>query len=613
MTWRVLAGVFLLCALAGCAPAHEADRDALVTLTRADVAEGTWQADQAPATGWLPASLPDDWSRRWPAHDGVVWYRLHLRVRDADSPVGLLLDYVCLADAVYVNGSLVHRDAGLTEPLSRSWVAPQFFLLDKPLLHPGDNVVLVRVSGLAAYQPGLGTVRYGDPRAAHAAYRTGWLVRYQLRFFDFAISAVLGGMFLMMWLFRRKDATYGWYALNVLIGALFEWNYIASNVWPFPSTDAFEAFNVAVYVAYVCSFAVFLLRYCERRWPRMERMLLALSLLALACALAAPGWVGPSRGPWIAAASLVYYAALPAFMVHAWRSRRTDQRVLALCLVIPMVASVHDILLFYELVHDRVYLLALTAPFTLVGMGFVLAYRFSAAMRRVDGFNAELQAKVAAATAELSISLEREHASALAATRMGERLNLVRDLHDGFGGSLVSAIAALEHPSSERGAKPTVETLKELRDDLRLVIDTTTQDCSRDLAEVLGPFRHRWTRRLDAVDVEARWQLESLERVQLSAAQQLDLLRFLQEALANVVKHSGATRVDISMRAAHASLHVRVEDNGRGFDPAVARATARGAGLASMNARAHRLSGAWAVDAEPGTGASVSVVVPLAT
>ncbi|GGA40597.1 sensor histidine kinase [Dyella nitratireducens] len=561
----------------------------------------------------MPVSLLDDWSKRWPTHDGVVWYRLHMNVRNANQPIGLLLDYVCLADAVYVNGSLVHRDPSLTEPLSRSWVAPQYFLLDKPLLQSGDNIVLIRVSGLAAYQPGLGTVRYGDPQAAYSEYRKAWLVRYQLRFFDFAISAVLGGVFLMMWLFRRKDTTYGWYALNVLIGAVFEWNYIASDVWPFSGTDGFEAFNVAVYVAYVCSFAVFLLRYCERRWPRLERILFVLSLLAFACALCAPGWVGPSRGPWIAVASLIYYIALPTFMIHAWRSRKTDQRVLALCLIIPMVASVHDILLFYELVHDRTYLLALTAPFTLVGMGFVLAYRFSAAMRRVDGFNTELQTKVDAATTELSTSLEREHTLALATTRMSERLNLVRDLHDGFGGSLVSAIAALEHPASEQGAKPTIETLKELRDDLRLVIDTTAQDHSRDLAELLGPFRYRWTRRLDAIDIEARWQFESLEGLHLSAAQQLDLLRFLQEALTNVMKHSGATCVDVTMRVAEENLHVTVQDNGRGFDPVIARANAGGAGLNSLNARAHRLNGAWVLDAEPGTGATLKLIIPLIT
>ncbi|RUL75289.1 sensor histidine kinase [Dyella choica] len=611
MTWRVLVGLFLLGVLAGCASHGATDRDALVTLTQADAVRGSWQANDAPVEGWMPVSLLDDWSKRWPAHDGVVWYRLHMHVRDASQPIGLLLDYVCLADAVYVNGSLVHRDPGLTEPLSRSWVAPQYFLLDQPLLRSGDNIVLIRVSGLAAYQPGLGTVRYGDPQQAYAEYRQAWLARYQLRFFDFAISAVLGGVFLMMWLFRRKDATYGWYALNVLIGALFEWNYIASDVWPFSGTDGFEAFNVAVYVAYVCSFAVFLLRYCERRWPRLERVLFALSLFAFAGALGAPGWVGSLRGPWIAVASLIYYIALPTFMLHAWRSRRTDQRVLALCLVIPMVASAHDILLFYELVHDRIYLLALTAPFTLVGMGFVLAYRFSAAMRRVDGFNAELQAEVAAATTELSISLEREHASALAATRMGERLNLVRDLHDGFGGSLVSTIAALEHPASEQGAKPTVETLKELRDDLRLVIDTTAQDHSRDLAQLLGPFRHRWTQRLDAIDIEARWQLQALEGLQLGAAQQLDLLRFLQETLTNVLKHSGATRVQVTMLAAEANLQVTVEDNGRGFDTAIARATGSGAGLGSLNARAHRLGGSWVLDAKPGAGVTLRLVVPL--
>ncbi|MGH8113900.1 MAG: hypothetical protein ACREPS_02425 [Rhodanobacteraceae bacterium] len=77
--------------------------------------------------------------------------------------------------------------------------------------------------------------------------------------------------------------------------------------------------------------------------------------------------------------------------------------------------------------HDGVApddFVSLTAPFTLVGMSVVLAYRFAAAMRRVEDFNYQLRARVDRATARLSDTLGREHALALANAQIGARLEV---------------------------------------------------------------------------------------------------------------------------------------------------------------------------------------------
>ena len=102
-------------------------------------------------------TLPDAWAGRWPAHDGVVWYRLRWSepaTAGAPAPRGLAMDYLSMAGAIYLNGALLARDPQLEEPLSRSWNHPRHWLLSAPLLRPGPNELLVRVSGLAAYAPG---------------------------------------------------------------------------------------------------------------------------------------------------------------------------------------------------------------------------------------------------------------------------------------------------------------------------------------------------------------------------------------------------------------------------------------------------------------------------
>ncbi|MEO7066881.1 MAG: ATP-binding protein [Rhodanobacter sp.] len=577
----------------------------VATIDHAEAVPASWQSTTPPVAGWVPVKLVDYWNTRWPHHDGVVWYRLHWNQTSADTPVGLLLDYACLANAVYVNGSLIHRDPHLTEPLSRSWVAPQYFLIDQPLLHVGDNTLLVRVSGLVAYQPGFGVVKVGAPDAVHTLYSRSLFGRYSIRQFNFAISAVLGVLFGMFWLLRRKDTVYGWYALNTLFGAGYDWNYVASSPWPFAHTDAFEAFISALFIASMCTFIIFLLRFCSRRWPRTETILLLAVAAAFASALLAPQWMGPWRDWWIMPTVAISYAATLIFLWYATRSSRADIRVLGISMLLPLLAAIYDLALYVEWVPGNTYLGALTAPLSLIGISFAVAWRYAKAMNRVEGFNVELQQKVDSATAQLGDTLAREHALALAHTRIGERMNLVRDLHDGFGGSLLGAIATLEQSPPSAGTTRTIVTLKELRDDLRLVINTTTHEQDADIIGMLAPLRHRWSQRLEIAGIDSRWHLEGLDELHLGPTRSLDLLRLVQETLTNVLKHSGAAQVQVSITHSNQRLHVEISDDGHGFDPTVH--TGGGAGLASLRARAARLGGEFSLQTSPGTGVSLSL------
>jgi signal transduction histidine kinase len=578
-----------------------------LTLRKAEAAPSGWNAVAPPATGWVPVTLPDDWSHRWPRHDGVVWYRLTWQQKQTKQPVAMLLNQVTLADAVYVNGSLIHRDPGLVEPLSRSWIKPQYFMVDAPTLRSGTNTLLVRVSGLADYQPGLGVVSVGVPHAVYARYHTGWLIRYQLRLYNQAFFLAMGVVFLVLWLFRRRDTLYGWFAASTLLIAAWGWNNVAPSTWPFQNTDAFQSWNMLFYVAGTVALAVFLLRFCGRRWPRIEGALWTYTGVIALCAVFAPHLLGVWRF-YLAPIDIALYFVVPlVFVVYAARRRQPDMLFLALCLLLPLLANVHDVLRFFEVIRDRAYIASLTAPFTLVGMSVVLAYRFASAMRRVEDFNYQLRERVDSATARLSETLGREHVLALANAQIGARLDLVRDLHDGFGGSLVSAIAALEHSTGDMDANArSVETLKALREDLRLVINATTH--SGDLVEPIESLRHRWSDRLDAAGIACNWRFAGLDRLRLPPGQSLDVLRFIQEALTNVLKHSGANRMHVNVDCPGATLRVEIRDDGCGFD---ASSHSTGAGLTSLASRARRLDAKLAIDTAVGRGTSLRLDVPV--
>jgi signal transduction histidine kinase len=83
--------------------------------------------------------------------------------------------------------------------------------------------------------------------------------------------------------------------------------------------------------------------------------------------------------------------------------------------------------------------------------------------------------------------------------------------------------------------------------------------------------------------------------------------RLVQETLNNVVKHSAATRVEVTIVEDDTALEVTVRDDGRGFDP---EEPADGFGLVGMRDRVALLGGSLTIDAARGKGSTVRVVLP---
>jgi signal transduction histidine kinase len=87
----------------------------------------------------------------------------------------------------------------------------------------------------------------------------------------------------------------------------------------------------------------------------------------------------------------------------------------------------------------------------------------------------------------------------------------------------------------------------------------------------------------------------------------VELLRVLREALTNVRRHSGASKVEVRLRTEGETLVAEVSDDGRGFDPGVARG---GVGLVGMRERVEGLGGKIEVRSRPGEGTKVTARVP---
>lgn len=559
-------------------------RDIEVQAVRVDAS-----TTQLPAEGWVEVSLPDDWSRRWPGHDGEVWYRIRWNQPAPLDDTALFLEYLTFAGEVRVNGALIARDPSLVEPLSRMWNVPRLWRLPPPMLHAGENEVLVRVVGLAEYSPGLGPVLVGSASTLEARFEQETWLRRTLNQISLAISLTVGMFFFVIWLMRRREAAFGWYAAGRFAWLPVAWNTIATSPWPFTRTDAWQNLTeIAVPISIGC-WVMFVLRFCDRHWPRRELGMWVLMLASAAWILIAPH-EGKLEARNLANALAVLMVVIidTAFLWFAWRGGRPDQKFLSVTSAAVIGAGVHDVLGVAGVIHDTTNWGTMTGLLGVVSAAVVLAWNFVSSLRRIERFNVELQENIEQARGELSATLERQHALELTHARLGERVSLAHDLHDGLGGMLIGNIAALEQGPDTISSRQMLDALRDLRDDLRLIIDTAAAQHygETSLGELLAPLRHRMTRMFEAYDIDLHWKVDRLDAVYLTTTQSLDLLRIVQEALTNVLKHAKARRADVSIRNADTGLHLLIHDDGQGMSQA---ACTPGTGMRSMQARARRL------------------------
>jgi signal transduction histidine kinase len=532
----------------------------------------------------------------------VVWYRLTWNQPEPVGDVGLFIDYLNMAGVISVNGTEIAHDASLVEPLSRMWNTPRYFLLAPPLIHAGENALLVRVSGLAAYQPGLGLVRIGASEPMQDAFERARAVRRDWQIFGLTGVDTLGLFFLALWLFRPQEVAYGWYAAQQFSWILWSWNQVTTSVWPWAGTDAFEAANTATLLLFCACYMMFVLRFCGRRWPRREAALwLAVGAGSMWLLLAPHSAMGQVRALSTVIANFFVFLPNALLVYFAVRTARTDTRILAVAGVMNLIAGTHDTLVFTGVIEGNVYYSSISILITTVGVALVLAWNFARSLRRIEGFNLELQNNIEDARAELAATLMRQHELELVHARLGERVNLAHDLHDGLGGMLIGNIAELEQAPDSLSSRKVLDMFRELRDDLRLIIDAASAQHygEHSLAEMLAPLRHRTTRLFEAHDIDVVWRVGNLEKVYLTTTQSLDVLRILQEALTNALKHAGAHNVKVDLINSDDALLLEVHDDGRGIT--TAPDSGEGHGMRSMQARARRLNASLSFGSESGS------------
>ncbi|MEI8031139.1 MAG: response regulator [Comamonadaceae bacterium] len=206
-------------------------------------------------------------------------------------------------------------------------------------------------------------------------------------------------------------------------------------------------------------------------------------------------------------------------------------------------------------------------------------------------------------TAELEVRRAHEDLARLSAHVEGakeqERSNIAREIHDELGGSLTAIKIMLSRHSQELTEGKAVSSKALLRLQAAEELLNVTMVTTRRIATSLRPAV------LDVGIVAAiEWQASEFEKrmevicrvtcavkeIELDDTLAIALFRTFQEALTNVVKHSGATRVDVELEANRDSVTLQVHDNGSGIS-SEDLLKAQSYGILGMRERARNLGG----------------------
>jgi len=197
-----------------------------------------------------------------------------------------------------------------------------------------------------------------------------------------------------------------------------------------------------------------------------------------------------------------------------------------------------------------------------------------------------------------------------------ERRRLATEIHDGVTQQLISVWyrlqAARRHlPDGSGRADAELQRAQALVDsaleEARVAIHDLRPAMLDDLG--LGPSIRALAPR--SLPEETEIQLAVDDDLTLPSHHEVALYRIAQEALSNVRRHADASRVEISLSQDGDRVVMRITDDGRGFDPSPASASATSFGLVGLSERAALLGGRLRVESSRGEGTIVEVELPI--
>jgi signal transduction histidine kinase len=563
------------------------------------------QPTDLPEAGWRKVDLPHIVPRNLQAQTSDIaptktaWYRLDVSQAQACKLCYLYIPrWKTDADgqiAVYADGQLLYQSEGSL--YQNGFNKPMLLRLNPGADTPWPKTVLLRLEQLQTGTSALSTVWVGPAASLVWRYQVRQFLQNQLPLMGGATFLFVGFFALAVWFTRRDETIYLLFFFASLAAFVRMLQYHVGGHYMLISDEWFQWITLTslLWLLYLVRRFLEYLHKRTLRWltPAILTMTVLISLATLPSLFS----VVPSLTHVAPVLYLVLFPLVLLMFAEALRSAITGRSHEALLtagwFLFFSVLATYDLSMEYNKVSpEGIY----TNAYGIMGLFFLLVYimyrRYVGAIGEVEEVNTSLAERLQKREAELAVSYVRLRDVEYRQTISEERQRLTQDMHDGLGSSLVTALRVVE--SGRMSDAELGDVLKGCIDDLKLTIDSM-ESVESDLLLLLATLRFRLGPRLAAAGITLKWDVVDVPKLDwLDPRNALHILRILQEAFANILKHTQATEIRVSTQVQTtgegAGVQVSIEDNGQGFDVATALAGSAGRGLQNQQRRAQSIS-----------------------
>lgn len=570
--------------------------------------------NSVPAAGWHRRRMPQIWlsgeARRLKSEQPGVWARMRFDRNSVDGEhLAILTENNREKLTVYFNGVDIYRNYRSASAPAMGWNHPYLVTVPDALVRPGVNEIILHVSSQRDFNLGVGSVTVGPRENLAALYANRYFWRVSgARGANYALI-FLSVIIFIMWLWRRKEMELFWLAMTGFAWFVRDYHFFADEA-PFDPRLFQQITYYSLYPAIVAS-----LCFCVEfmKPPRRRAVIVTLLGLGVFLCLFRLFLVRSTETDILSnLLTLGIVITMVVALFLAWlRQRTAEHLVLIAAMTITTAFAVHDVgripnILWWDGLgfHAQPYTgLALFTAFL-----FSIGRRILRALDLVEQTNAELERRVEQAAGALADSERARRQLEVERAIDSERERLMREMHDGIGSNLVTALAVARRRQQDPA---TIATLERAISDLKLTVDSLAP-VDGDVVALLANLRHRMEPDLRRAGIALDWQVEPCPPLEwLDAPNALHMLRIIQEALSNVLSHADATRVIIrlcpSAKEEVSGISIDIIDDGKGFScPKITD----GKGIANMRARARALGGECRFDSPSAGGACVSLWLP---
>jgi signal transduction histidine kinase len=559
-------------------------------------------------------SLPDAWRNRALPDVAYGWYRIELRDNPSRTDVWGYIPRAATNAQVFFNGVLIWSGGRMWPHPEQSWNRSILFPISKRLFHPGSNELEVLL-GVDGNEPGvLSPVYVGDYGQLHRWSTQRDLLQRDGYFVACGVLFATGVYMLLFWARTNYERLFGLLGFGSLILSLRILEELVNDgdvESAFTATAALLAISGTSTA--ICLFNLFALEMIPaemaigRKWVKWGMWTCILGA-------AATVWGSPllSVNPYVILNGWMWYGFPIALYIQACllcgarRVRDVSLSFVAIAGFVWLATSVYDNLVAIRVLPGHwIYLGVYSGMLMAPCFAVVVINRYSRLSNEYRALSIGLEQRVA----ERQVRIEEQYRDLVESdqqrTILVERQRMMKDLHDGLGSELVGALNEVRAPSCD--AKRVEEVLRYCLEELRMAIESIDPETNQ-LSTMLGALRYRVERRLQAANIRLIWEIEETpDIVELMPSHTINILRILQEAFTNTVKHALAASITLSLRQHDTVAELRYKDDGVGFQD---NGGTHGLGIENMRQRARAAGLVLTIDSSA-IGTSICLLLPL--